>query len=129
MPTSVPAVLLALLPSLLSTQVAKSPPPPQKIEGSYVVSNRDGTPPIPGSTVRVTILPNLALPGSYLGLVTRNGEPMVGENQIIFGSGANYVWLNERDTPGTYVVQNNGDVHSTVTGGGHAGTERILVRQ
>lgn len=122
--------LIALCLVLPTTAQTASPPPP--LIGTHVLLKRDGSPPIPGCTTTLVIVPTAVL-GVLAGIVyTDDGTgpvPLEGEQKVLVGGGGLYNWQNARGTLGRMTWPGGDEWLSEVLTGPNAGTVRRVVRQ
>lgn len=112
------------------TVVAQTSPTVPSPAGNYVVVNRNGGPPIPGSTTTTVIAPT-AVPGVLVGVVFADDgsgpHALPGESMVIVGSGGVYAWQNERCTEGRFLWMGGGEWLSEVLTGTNKGVLRRLL--
>jgi hypothetical protein len=123
---NVPSLLLtAVLASVLAPTASAQDP-----TGSYTLEKKDGSPVEPGHVWSVTVLPVFGMPGCYVFLVSRDGDPVPDEGGMMAATGpGTYAWQNRRGITGTLQGAQGGDFVSTVTSGPNTGTERAWDRQ
>ena len=134
---SLPSTIL-LAATLVPAVLAQSGP--RGIEGTFTITNKDGSPLHEDFVFEVTVYRLAGNPGCYLFFVTRDriegqGEPdtgpesVPGEDGTLVRTGVTtYEWVNERGTTGTVTEDPSGDCVSEVTSGPNAGTQRLWNR-
>ena len=117
-------LLTASIAAALSPMaIAQSP------AGTYVVTNPDGSPPVPGRVCTVVVSHLGPVPGIYTFVVLLDGVPVAGEEGFIYTDGFwSYNWVNARGTTGTLTGNSTQGFESVVTSGPNRGAERCWRR-